>query len=325
MASTAVADAGERRPAGAAPGGDRLRRPAPPSPMTSAVSSRWAVEMPATARSRATRSKVSPTGDLARGGRRGRRGRTPARSRNGWRRSPATGRPLGLGDAHDVGSRDQSPQRGELAGRAPAPCRGRELGGAFVDRGAGLRVEHPRQGRRAPRRRRRGSARRSVRCPPVRSRLRMNQTMRSDEQVLDLGVETELVLAGYRAVEPVDGEVQLHQAVGVAGHRVGLGDGGGIRPGLVDEARDQGRAAAVDDDVGERGRDDLPAQAVALHGVGEPALATRRGSSAAIRGRNRGRRGPGSRAARRRARAWRRRAPRRIPAGSGPRPCAGAR
>ncbi len=189
------------------------------------------------------------------------------------------GMAVGLGDPHDVGSGDQSLQRGQPAGGLRRHAATDEFTAARFHRGGNLRIEHPRQhvehGADAL-----AVARDDGRDAPGEIEVADEPDDAVREQVLDLGVETELVLTGYLAVEPVDGEVQLHQPVGIAGHRVGLGDGGGIRPGLVDEAGHQGRAAPVDDDVGERGRDDLPAQAVAPHGVGEPTL--QRGGEVAL-------------------------------------------
>ena len=92
------------------------------------------------------------------------------------------------------------------------------------------------------------------------------------QEILHLGVEAELVLARQGAVEPVDREVQLQQTISVASQRIGLGDGGGVGAGLVHQPRRQGRAAAIDDDVRERGRDDLATQPMALDGVREPLL-----------------------------------------------------
>ena len=67
----------------------------------------------------------------------------------------------------------------------------------------------------------------------------------------------------------IDGAVECGHAVAVAHRGKGAGDGGRRRAGLVGNAHDQRRAAAVDHRVAELGGDDFPAQPVARQRVGE--------------------------------------------------------
>ena len=94
---------------------------------------------------------------------------------------------------------------------------------------------------------------------------------------------------------------------------------GGVGAGPVDQARHQGRAAAVDDDVGERRGDDLAAQPVPLHRVRELLPQRLREVALQLAVEIRVVRHGARRGSRRAATASHRRAAPRIPAGSAPR------
>ena len=93
--------------------------------------------------------------------------------------------------------------------------------------------------------------------------------------------------------------IELGEIEGVARRRVGGGDGRRVGAGLVDEAGDDGRAAAVDDGVGELRRDDLAAQPVRRDRVGEALAQRERKIALELARRDTGRPAPGSRGARR--------------------------
>ena len=109
------------------------------------------------------------------------------------------------------------------------------------------------------------------------------------QQVLKIRVELELQGAGHEAVEGVDGGVEIGEAEGIPRRRIGRRDGRRVGAGLVDEARDERRSAAVDDGVGELRRDDLAAQPVRRDGVAEALAQFEPGNSARARGRDRDR------------------------------------
>ena len=90
-----------------------------------------------------------------------------------------------------------------------------------------------------------------------------------EEQVLDRRVEIELHFPGYAVVEAVDRGVERGHAVAVAHDGEGRGDGGRRGAGLVGDAHDERRPAAIDHRVGELGGDDLAAQPMMFERVGE--------------------------------------------------------
>ena len=104
----------------------------------------------------------------------------------------------------------------------------------------------------------------------VESTLRRNQTMPVEQQILHRGVEIELHLAGDPVVERVDLGVERGHAIAVAHGGEGRGDCGGRGAGLVGDAHDQRRPAAIDHRIGELRRDDFAAQPMMLERVGIP-------------------------------------------------------
>ena len=98
---------------------------------------------------------------------------------------------------------------------------------------------------------------------------------------------------------------QLARVQHFAGDGVGLGDLRRRLAGVFLHAQQEGRAHAVDDRVGDRGGDDLAAQAVLLHvlGVASPAAAS--GSSAPVPSTGTGLPARPNRATAGRARSWR--------------------
>ena len=90
-----------------------------------------------------------------------------------------------------------------------------------------------------------------------------------EQKVLHGGVEFELHLAAKEAVERVDLVVEFRHVVAVAHRREGRSDLRGRRAGLIGDAHDERRPAAIDHRVGELGRDDLAAQPVAFERVGK--------------------------------------------------------
>ena len=110
--------------------------------------------------------------------------------------------------------------------------------------------------------------------------------------------------------------VERGHAVAVAHRGEGGRDRGRRGAGLVGDAHDERRAAAVDHRVGELRGDDLAAQPVLLERVGELLARSAAGNSGRARGRDRDRPAPSIRADRRRARAWHRRAAPQAPAAS---------